>query len=75
MEQDEKLPDCNPTMECPNCGNSYPMWRLHVYIGDNKKRLAHNFCPVNGAQSVCIDCKVKYNAIIRKTGGSSRGGF
>ena len=55
-------PKSNPEKTCPRCGKRYPTWRLHLFIGEAEKRLAHNFCPAVGGDGrvveVCMDCKV-----------------
>jgi len=63
-EEDEKLPGYNPEQVCEKCGGSYPIWRLHLFSGEQKKRLAHNFCPSSEAfpgriVDICMDCKMK----------------
>ena len=64
MEEDEKLPKFNPEKRCPKCGKLFPIWRLRLFSGEKRKRLAHNFCPSSKAfsgkiVSICMECKME----------------
>ena len=64
MEENGKLPENNPELICPKCGKSYPVWRLHLFLGEQQKRLAHNFCPSSEAfrgriVDICMKCKME----------------
>ncbi|MGD0577253.1 MAG: hypothetical protein ABSA74_04210 [Candidatus Staskawiczbacteria bacterium] len=62
MAENEKLPEYNPIKTCPKCGREYPIWRLHLYIGEKAMRLAHNFCPADDPSGkiveLCMKCKM-----------------
>jgi hypothetical protein len=62
--EDEKLPESNPEQKCPKCGKSLPIWRLRLFSGEQRKRLAYNFCPSSEAfpgriVDICMNCKMK----------------
>jgi len=64
MEEDEKLPEHNLEQTCKKCGKSYPTWRLHLFSGEKRKRLAYNFCPSSEAipgriVEICMKCKME----------------
>ncbi|OGZ64233.1 MAG: hypothetical protein A2998_00355 [Candidatus Staskawiczbacteria bacterium RIFCSPLOWO2_01_FULL_37_25b] len=64
MEEYEKLPKHNPEQTCKKCGKSYPIWQLHLFLGEKRKRLAHNFCPSSEAikgriVEICMKCKME----------------
>ena len=62
IEEDEKLPKYNPEIVCPGCGKKYRIWKPHLFFGEEKTRLAHNFCPASTAGgkiiSICVECKM-----------------
>ena len=64
MEEDEKLPEYNLEQMCKKCGKFLPIWRLHLFSGERRERLAHNFCPssetVKGRiVEICMKCKIE----------------
>lgn len=60
MCADEKLLTDNPLKTCGLCSKMAPIWKLHLFVGEEHVRLAHNFCPsvVDGRSvDLCCDCK------------------
>ena len=73
MQEDEKLPANNPFQTCPQCGKTYPIWKLYFNTQENKWKVGHAFCQilwedagvVNGVwhqqifKDICMECKMK----------------